>query len=370
MTPWQATREGNRIILVGELLIDDATAIWRTLQRLTRAPGKHLDLDLGHASAIDGAVLSLLAALRAQLIARGTSCELVGARDELRPLVHLQGADAAPPPRPPPRTPPPGGIARIGAGIERMAYETRDLIGFFGELVASSWQVVRRPRTVNWRSVGGHIERAAADGIPIVVLLDFLVGFVIAIQTMYVLELYGAEVFIADMVGISVTRELIPLMTAIIMSGRSGAAFAAELGTMRIDQEIDALRTMGISPMPYLVMPRVLALTIAAPLLTLLGDVVAILGGALVAVHGMELTSEMYFNELRLAVLFSDVWTGLVKSVGFGLTIAFIGCQQGLATSGSAEGVGRRTTSAVVACLFAIVLLDTAFTVVFRVVLG
>ena len=183
-------------------------------------------------------------------------------------------------------------------------------------------------------------ERAGVDGVPIVLLLNFLVGFVMAFQSARQLKLYGANVYVADVVGISVTRELAPLMTAIIMSGRSGAAFAAELGSMRVSEEIDALRTMGFAPAPYLILPRMVALAMVAPVLTLLADIVGVTGGMAVGVSSLDVSARGYLAELRTAVVASDVWTGLVKSVAFGTAIGFIGCEQGFSTRGAAEGVG------------------------------
>jgi len=151
------------------------------------------------------------------------------------------------------------------------------------------------------------------------------------------------------------------------MSGRSGAAYAAELGTMRVSEEIDALRTMGFSPTEFLIVPRVIALVIAAPVLTLLGDVLGVFGGAVVGQASLGVSFRGYFNELQSAVLASDVWTGLVKSLAFAIAIAFIGCQQGFAARGAAAGVGRGTTTTVVMCLFTIVTIDTLFTVLFRI---
>ncbi len=197
-------------------------------------------------------------------------------------------------------------------------------------------------------------------------MLNFLVGFVMAFQSARQLKLYGANVYVADVVGISVTRELAPLMTAIIMSGRSGAAFAAELGSMRVSEEIDALRTMGFAPAPYLILPRMVALAMVAPVLTLLADVVGVTGGMAVGVSSLDVSARGYLAELRTAVVASDVWTGLVKSVAFGTAIGFIGCEQGFSTRGAAEGVGRSTTTTVVACLFTIVIVDTVFTMLFR----
>ena len=223
------------------------------------------------------------------------------------------------------------------------------------------------PRSANWRELPATMERTGADAVPIVVLINFLVGFVMAFQAAVQLKQFGANIFVADLVGISVTRELGPLMTAIVVCGRSGAAFAAELGSMKVNEEIDALRTMGFGPMRYLVLPRTLALILVLPLLTLLADVAGMLGGLVVGVWNLDLTVRGYLNETARVVSLWDISSGLIKSVVFALAIALIACQQGLATTGGAEGVGRRTTSAVVLTLFALILIDAAVTVLFRV---
>jgi phospholipid/cholesterol/gamma-HCH transport system permease protein len=309
--------------------------------------------------------MSLLVGVRAALAGRRVQCEIIGARDAVQPLVHLYGGDE-PPVVLPQRSVHKGAIARIGAATEQVLAQLRRAVSFSGELVESLATIVRRPSTSSWRTLPRLLERAGTDGIPIVVVLNFLLGFVMGYQATRVLKMYGANVFVADIVGVSVTRELAPLMTAIIVAGRSGAAFAAELGTMRVSEEIDALRTMGFQPMPYLVVPRILTLAIITPLLTLIADVVAVFGGLVVAATTLDLTPAGYLAELRLAVENPDVWTGLVKSVAFGIAIAIIGCQQGLATRGAASGVGRGTTATVVYCLFALVVIDTLFTMLFR----
>src|SRR5436190_12480237 len=200
------------------------------------------------------------------------------------------------------------------------------------------------------------MERTGADAVPIVVLINFLVGFVMAFQGAVQLKQFGANLFVADLVGLSITRELGPLMTAIIVCGRSGAAFAAELGTMKVSEEVDALRTMGIGPLRFLVLPRIIGLFLAMPILTLLGDLVGIAGGLLVGVISLDITITGYLNETRKALGIWDVFQGLVKCGFFGIAIGIVSCQQGLATSGGAEGVGRRTTAAVVTTLFSLIL--------------
>jgi phospholipid/cholesterol/gamma-HCH transport system permease protein len=226
---------------------------------------------------------------------------------------------------------------------------------------------VTKPATGNWTAVFPLAVQSGLDGVPIVLLLDFLVGFVMGYQSARQLEMYGANVFVADVVGISVTRELGPLVTGIIIIGRSGAAFAAEIGTMKVSEELDALRTMGLSPSRYLVLPRVVALVVVAPILTLLGDVVGVAGGALVGAMSLGVSPAAFVSELRNAVFVRDVTGGLIKSAFFGLAIALVACQQGLATSGGATGVGRRTTATVVISLFAVVIIDAIFAVVYRV---
>ena len=353
MPAWQILGHGDRLELVGELRLGDAAAIWRELRE--RPPPR--TIDVSRVTAIDGTVMALLADLT-----RGVPATLVGARPEIAELAHLY-LGAGPVRQRLHHEP---ALARLGGATRRLAGSLGDAVRFAGELAGAVGSVARREQTANWRSVPMFVERAGADGMPIVLLLNFLVGFVGAFQSTIQLRQFGANIYVADIIGVSVTRELAPLITAIIVSGRSGAAFAAELGTMRVSEEIDALRTMGIAPVPYLVLPRVAALALVSPVLTLLGDVAGVLGGLAVGVMSLGLTSHGYLTELRSMVVPSDVWTGLVKSVAFGISIALIGCRQGLTTRGAAAGVGRGTTATVVECLFSIVILDTLATVVFR----
>lgn len=362
--PTSIERRGDRLRLSGDLRMAGAAGLWRELRgAVSRPEGPSLDIDLGGVTSVDGAAMSLLVEIRNELALGGVRCELVGASDAVHPLVHLYGGDAPPVLRPsPPRQ---GIVAKLGASVLRGLATLRRAVSFLGEMTDSVFALLRRRSTGNWRALPELVERAGTDGVPIVVLLNFLVGFVMGFQSAKQLELYGANVYVADVVGISVTRELAPLMTAIIMSGRSGAAFAAELGTMRVSEEIDALRTMGFAPAPFLIVPRVVALALVAPVLTLVGDLVGVVGGVAVG-STLGVSARGYLAELRTAVVPSDVWTGLAKSVAFGTAIALIGCQQGFATRGAATGVGRSTTATVVLCLFMVVILDTLMTVFFR----
>jgi phospholipid/cholesterol/gamma-HCH transport system permease protein len=197
-----------------------------------------------------------------------------------------------------------------------------------------------------------------------VLLINFLIGFVMAYQSAGQLKQFGASIYVADLVGVSMTRELGPLMMAIIICGRSGASFAAELGTMKVSEEVDALRTLGFSPLPFLVIPRMLGLILLAPILVLMADAIGICGGALVASLSLDINPTSFLIQLQSAVKAGDIISGVIKAMVFCAAIALISCQQGLATTGGAEGVGRRTTSAVVSTLFTLILLDALFTVV------
>ena len=343
----------------------DAAEIWRTLQSAVNVtPRGPMDIDLTGASLVDGAVMALLAEIRAELIADGRRCEIVGVAPHVAPLVHLYGGDAQIEPLPHPRRP--SLLESVGRKVAVGGGAVRRLLGFLGMLVISGGGAITRPRTANWRAIPELVARAGTDGLPIVLLLNFLSGLVMAYQSAHQLRLYGANVFVADVVGISLTRELGPLMTAFIVSGRSGASFAAEIGAMKVSEEIDALRTMGLEPARYLALPRIVALLVVTPMLTLLGDLLGVVGGAAVAAVSLGVGPYAYLAELRTAVVPGDVLGGLLKGAAFGFAIAVIGCHQGFATTGGAAGVGRRTTAAVVTSLFGIVVIDTLFTMLFR----
>jgi phospholipid/cholesterol/gamma-HCH transport system permease protein len=256
-------------------------------------------------------------------------------------------------------------LAEIGDATAEAFGTLRAILAFVGDLVVGVLAAVRRPRTVHFGEFGQLIERAGADGLPIVVLINFLVGAILGLQGAIQLHRFGGDQFLANLVGLSIVRELGPLMTAILVTGRSGASYAAELGTMTVNEEIDALRTLGQDPQRFLVFPRVLALCLVLPVLTVVGNLVGSLGGLVIAMVYLDQPAVVYLQSLEMAVDLGDVGTGLLKSVFFAAALGLIACQRGLSTRGGAAGVGRATTSAVVVVLFALVLLDAVFTYVF-----
>ena len=343
----------------------DTASLWAQLLEATRtvAPGESFQFDLSQLASADGGSLALLVQLRAELLRRGATCEFTGASPHLQELLELYRAEA--PLAPAVRKRPRGMLEQVGSATLALAEEVQQVLGFFGDTLVAAWGVVKNPRSANWRELGPTMERTGADAVPIVLLINFLVGFVMAFQGAVQLKQFGANIFVADLVGLSICRELGPLMTAIILSGRSGAAFAAEIGSMKVSEEIDALRTMGFGPIRYLVFPRALALVLVMPVLTLIADVVGMLGGLAVGLLSLDLTIAGYLQETQSALDLWDVFSGVIKSVVFALVIALIACQQGLATTGGAQGVGRRTTASVVSILFALILVDAGFTLFF-----
>jgi phospholipid/cholesterol/gamma-HCH transport system permease protein len=352
--------------LSGTLAFADASALWQKLQaRFSPKKTEEVRFDLSRVESIDGGTMALLVQMKWDLQSEGSRCELQGATGHVQKILHLYGGDAKRTRRKKPK--PASAIAEIGQATHEALVEVQQVLAFFGQMLLAIGGVIRRPSTGNFRDIAPLMSRTGADAVPIVLLINFLIGFVMGFQSAVQLKQFGANIYVADLVGLSITRELGPLMTAIIVCGRSGAAFAAELGTMKVSEEVDALRTMGIGPYRYLVFPRILALVFVMPILTLLADFVGIVGGMLVGILSLDLTLTAYLNETRTALHTWDVFQGLIKCVVFAFAIGLIACQQGLATSGGAEGVGRRTTAAVVTSLFALILIDAGFTMLFYV---
>jgi phospholipid/cholesterol/gamma-HCH transport system permease protein len=351
--------------LQGHLKFDEAARLWEnTRKRVAHVKkGETIHFDLSRVESVDGGTMALLVHLRNELKLRGVRSDFIGATGRVKELVHLYHGDEVPV-RLAARQPR-GTFDQVGEATLVIMRELREVLGFFGAMLLGVVGLLREPKTANWKEVPYLMEKTGADAVPIVLLINFLVGFVMAFQGAVQLKQFGANIFVADLVGLSVTRELGPLMTGIIVCGRSGAAFAAEIGTMKVSEEIDALRTMGFGPYRYLVMPRTLALILVLPLLTLLADLVGIAGGLLVGLLSLDLTIASYLHETQKAVRTWDVFSGVLKSVVFALAIGLISCQQGFATSGGAEGVGRRTTSSVVTILFSLILIDALFTLFF-----
>jgi phospholipid/cholesterol/gamma-HCH transport system permease protein len=361
----QVGADQGQLRLGGTLRLTEAGPLWAELRRLeaSAVKGETLDFEMSGVERVDGGAMALLACLRSELHRRGVRSEFLAADERVQRLIHLYGGDLKVGRLR--RRRPIGTFNQLGRATLAILLELKLVTAFFGQMVVSSVSLARSPLSANWRELPATMERSGADAVPIIVVTNFLVALAMAFQSAGQLTRFGANILVADLIGIAVTRELGPLMVAILVCGRSGAAFAAELGFMQVNGEIDALRTMGFGPMRYLVLPRTLALALVMPLLTLLADLAGMLGGLVVGVWHLDLSVRGYLNQTARVVSLWDISTGLIKSVVFGLAISMIACQQGLATAGGAEDVGRRTTSAVVVSLFSIIMIDAAASILF-----
>ena len=241
------------------------------------------------------------------------------------------------------------------------------MLAFLGEnfLALAGWAT--HPPRIRWRPILFNLRSAGFDALPIVGLLSFLLGIVVAYQGADQLKQYGANIFVADLVGLSMLREFAPLMTAIIIAGRSGSAYAAQIGTMAVTQEIDAMRTIGIAPLEMLVLPKLIALVIALPLLTVFADVAGVFGGMLMAQAQLGVGFAEFLDRFAQAVSVTSYLVGLGKAPVFAAIIAMVGCFQGFQTRGGADSVGQHTTRAVVQAIFWVIVADALFSVAFSV---
>lgn len=323
-------------------------------------------LELGEIEAIDTAGAWLLARATGQ----GERQEVPWQNlpPEFQPLADrvLSAGSKVIPDRPAPRTPL-DWVADIGAGVEEIFTEALDLIAFFGELVLATGRVLANPRRFRWVPLLVHIEQTGINALPIVGLISFLIGVVLAYQGADQLRQFNAQFLTVNMVGISVLREMGILLTAIVVAGRSGSAFTAQIGTMQVSEEVDALRTMGLDPMEVLALPRVAALIITLPILTFFADLMGLLGGGVMCVLLIDMTFAQYVGRLNDVVSATHFWVGMVKAPVFAILIALVGCFEGLRVTGSAESVGTMTTRSVVEGIFLVIIFDALFSILFSI---
>lgn len=258
-------------------------------------------------------------------------------------------------------------IADVGAAAEEIFEQSVDLIAFFGEFILAALRVIRQPSRFRWTPLFVHIEETGLNALPIVGLISFLVGVVLAYQGADQLRQFGAQIFTVNMVGISILREMGILLTAIVVAGRSGSAFTAQIGTMQVSEEVDAMRTMGLDPMEVLAIPRVAALVITLPLLTFFADLLGLLGGGIMCVLLIDISFSQYVGLLNNAVSATHFWVGMVKAPVFAILISLVGCFEGLRVSGSAESVGKMTTRSVVEGIFLVIIFDALFSILFSI---
>jgi phospholipid/cholesterol/gamma-HCH transport system permease protein len=356
--------EGERLRCTGSWTLGALQGLERALGRLTPPGDRPLQVDMGAVERLDTAGAWLLFRTLRRLEADGIPTSVQGLSSQGRGLLDLLEREASGLEEPAePRKP--GMLEGLGrSGVQALG-DTLEFAAFLGEVATSAVRVLLRPRRFRLRQTVSELAQAGYRALPILGLLSFLLGIVIAYQGGVQLRQYGASVFIADLVGLSMVRELAPLMTAIIVAGRTGSAYAAEIGTMKVTEEVDALRTIGIPPMEILVLPKVFALLLALPLLTVYADIMGILGGMVMAGAQLDVTYSTFLDRLGSALTLESYLIGVGKAPVFAAIVASVGCYQGLQVSGSAESVGRRTTVSVVHAIIAVIIVDAVFSIIF-----
>lgn len=347
--------------LEGRITARTVGSIWaEALQTLARHPDRPIVIDASRLEHLDATGIALLYDLRSRQRLAGAEVEIRGLDPSL--AVSVPGYDPAELREPVPGAPRLGPVERIGRAAARELAAARSMLTFLADCGVALLQAIPRRGVIRWGEVLSVATEAGANAVPIVLLIGFLMGVIIAFEIGLVAQQFGAVIFVVDGVGVAVLRELGALMTAIVFAGRTGAAFAAQIGTQKVNEEVNAIMTFGLDPVRFLVLPRLIAAVLVVPLLTVLADVVGIFGGALV-LASFNIGFVQFYNHLLGAVGIEDFLVGVVKAAVFGLAIAAIGCQRGLATGAGATSVGLSATSAVVTSIIWIVVLDGLFTV-------
>jgi len=351
------------LALAGRLDAYSVGRLWRDARAaLTKHPNTPVTVDCSAVDYCDGAGVGLLLDLLRQPRPAGADVHIEGLAERFHRLLDQFDPKSfvetsAAPPRP-------GIIERAGIAGEQLWADLRGLVAFLGEASAALVHALAHPRMLRWRDILYVAEEAGVNALPIVLLIGFLMGVILAFQSAIAMKQFGAEIFVANLLSLSILRELGPLMTAILLAGRSGAAFAAEIGTMKVNQEIDALTTMGLDPVKFLVVTRVLAATAMTVPLVVFSDLIGLVGGALVMLT-FEIPIATYYKQAMSFATLGDFMGGLAKAVVFGVLIAGIGCLRGLQTETGASAVGIAATSAVVSGIIMIVFVDGVFAVVY-----
>jgi phospholipid/cholesterol/gamma-HCH transport system permease protein len=348
----------NAVLFSGDLTL---ASIRDLPDRLDKVDGSKLLIDLSKVSRMD-----TVGAWLVHRMARQRDVKIVGANEHFSTLLDQVAQADQPVKMRPDRTPPLYRVLNQIGGATAVAGRTMlGLLGFFGALLVSVWSLITHPRRFRVNAVTQQFELLGIHSLGIVGLMSFLVGIVIAQQGAVQLRQFGAEVFTVNLIGRSSVKELGILMTAIMVAGRSGSAFAAQIGSMKLAEEVDAMRTMGVSPMEALVIPRVLAALLMMPLLGFYSALLAMVGGGLFCWIDLDIPPVTFVQRIREVVPITDLWQMLIKAPVFGLIIAMAGCFQGMQVEGNAEAVGLRTTAAVVQGIFLVIVLDAFFAVFF-----
>jgi phospholipid/cholesterol/gamma-HCH transport system permease protein len=350
----------------GDWVVQNAEALDKSLQRVDTIGLHSATIDLSHLDRLDTAGAWLIYRTARSLERAGTNVTTAGGTAAQSTLLSAVAKSD----RPIKVEPREGNIltnliVRMGEGLDEGARTGRELVAFLGLTLETLGKTILNPLRMRATSTVYHMEQAGLNAVPIVSLISFLIGAVLAFQGSEQLRRFGGEIFTVNLVAVSFLREIGILLTAIMVAGRSGSAFTAQIGSMKLREEIDAMRTLGLDPMDVLVLPRVIALLIMMPILGFIAAMMGLLGGGLVVWSELGMSPAMYITRLHESVDFWDGAVAFIKAPVFGLAIAMVGCFEGMKVEGSAESVGQRTTASVVEGIFTVIVLDALFSILF-----
>ncbi len=354
------------ICLIGEFGLKNLTSFTGEIKSLFREQKiRAMDIDFSGITYIDSAAALAIIQIQKAATAENIDCSLLSLNDETKGIfsvIYEKALTQAPLKEKETRE---GLVTQIGGASLSILQDAANFMTFVGELLSAIAYTVLHPQSLRIRDVLFYMKRAGVDGLPIVGLISMLIGLILAFMSYLQLRSVGANIYVPSLVSFAMVKELGPIMTAILVAGRSGSAFAAEIGTMVVNEEVDALTSMGFDPVRFLAVPKVFASIIVVPLLTLYSDFFGIIGGLIVGVTGLDLTAHTYIIQSLKTIQVFDVVTSLIKAAVFAVIIAGIGCQKGFQVRAGAQDVGKYTTSAVVSAIFLIVVADSIFAIMF-----
>jgi len=352
------------ISLSGEFGLRNLNAFASDIQKeIAGRKIRKVTIDFAQVCYLDSAAALAFVQIEKEAVAQNISCLLVNLSGEAKGIFSVIHEDALIHPPFKPELAHDGFIRQVGQTSLHLAHDFVNFVTFIGELIVALAYTLKHPQTLRGKDVLFYVQRAGVDGLPIVGLIGMLMGLIMAFMSFLQFKQFGANIYVPALVSFAMIKELGPLMTAILVAGRSGSAFAAEIGTMVVNEEVDALHTMGFDPIRFLAVPKVLATIIVVPILTIYADFFGIFGGMLIGVTSLDLTVKTYITQSIKTIQVFDIATSLIKAAVFAGLIAAIGCQRGFQVRSGAQDVGKFTTSAVVAAIFLIVVADSIFAI-------
>ncbi|ADV46464.1 ABC transporter permease [Nitratifractor salsuginis] len=363
-SPLKLRKNGEETLIEcqGDWTLDQARLIEKELRRLPLPETPRCRIDFGKVQRFDSAGILLLLELRERMKKAGKACEITGLDEKKEKMLHLIERGYGEEPLPKRRE---GLLWRIGKATVEELKVVRDFFHFLGELSVSFLRLLFKPSNFRMRETVYHIQHSGVNALFIIGLTSFLVGLVIAYESLVQLVQFGADIYVVDGIGIAITRELGPMITAIVIAGRSASSYAAEIGTMKITEEIAAMQTLGFDPFYFLVIPRIVAMMIALPLLIFFSDVIGILGGMIATKVQVDLSFTFFIERLQEVLAAKHYILGIVKGPFFALIIAATGCFHGFRVTGDTESIGIETTASVVHAIFFVIACDALFAVIY-----